>query len=115
VLLVCSRPSKGEAYFRNVQQWASDRNARASGLIDFDKRRDRFDAAATDRLFAVEARAPIVPEPPGAVLTPETAKSNLLPIYWQTPSIWVVPAPGEQWVTGSLRLLTPALRGPTWR
>jgi hypothetical protein len=97
VLLVCSRPSKGEAYFRNVQQWASDRKARASGLIDFDKRRDRFDAAAADRLFAVEARVPLVLEPPGPVLTPETAKSNLLPIYWQSPSIWVIPAPGEQW------------------
>ena len=97
VLLVCSRPSKGEAYFRNVQQWASDRKARASGLIDFDKRRDRFDAEAADRLFAVEARVPLVLEPPGPVLTPEIAKSNLLPIYWQTPSIWVIPAPGEQW------------------
>lgn len=97
VLLVCSRPSKGEAYFRNVQQWVSDSKTRASGLIDFDKRRDRFDAGAADRLFAVEARVPIVLEPPGPVLTPETAKSNLLPIYWQTPSMWVIPAPGEQW------------------
>ncbi len=97
VLLVCSRPSKGEAYFRNVQQWGSDPKIRASGLIDFDTQRDRFDVAAVDRLFAVEARVPIVIEPPGPVLTPEAAKSNLLPIYWHTPSIWVIPAPGEQW------------------
>jgi hypothetical protein len=97
VLLVCSRPAKGEAYFRNVQQWARDPKARASGLVDFDKRRDRFDAGAADRLFAVEARVPVVLEPPGPVLTPEIAKSNLLPIYWQTPSIWVIPAPGDEW------------------
>jgi hypothetical protein len=97
VLLVCSRPSKDEAYFRNVQQWVSDPKTRASGLIEFDKRRDRFDATAADRLFAVEARVPVVLEPPGPMLTPETAKSNLLPIYWETPSIWAIPAPGDQW------------------
>src|SRR4051812_40693509 len=97
VLLVCSRPSKDEVYFRNVQQWAADPQARATGLIDFDKRRDRFDAEAADRLFTVEAREPIVLEPPGPIIETERAKSNLLPIHWQTPGIWVVPAPGEQW------------------
>jgi hypothetical protein len=97
VLLICSRPATGEAYFRNVQQWASDPKARASGLIDFDKRRDGFDISAADRLFAVEARVPIVFEPPGPVLTPESAKANLLPIYWQTPSIWIIPSPGDRW------------------
>lgn len=97
VLLVCSRPTRGEAYFRNVQQWAADPQARASGLIDFDKRRDRFDVSAADRLFAVEAREPVILEPPGPIGTTERAKSNLLPIYWQSPGIWVVPAPGEQW------------------
>src|SRR3954447_14540439 len=74
VLLVCSRPSKGEAYFRNIQQWAKDPRARASGLIDFDKRRDRFDGSAADRLFTVEARVPVVVEPPGPILETERAK-----------------------------------------
>lgn len=97
VLLVCSRPSKGEAYFRNVQQWARDPEARASGLIDFDKRRDRFDGYATDRLFVVEARDPVVVEPPGPIRAPERVKSNLLPIFWQTQAISVIPAPGEHW------------------
>jgi hypothetical protein len=97
VLLVCSRPSKREAYFRNVQQWGSDRKARATGLIDFDKQRDRFDAAAAARLFSLEARLPILLEPPGPVAAAERAKSNLLPIFWETASVWVVPSPGEMW------------------
>ena len=40
VILVCSRPKTGEAYWRNVQEWASDPARRASGLVDFDKTRD---------------------------------------------------------------------------
>lgn len=97
VLLVCSRPRTDEAYFRNVQQWGEDPKVRATGLVDFNKRTDRFDASAASRLFATESRVPIVLEPPGPVPATETAKSNLLPIYWQTPSIWSVPAPGEIW------------------
>jgi hypothetical protein len=97
VLLVCSRPKTNEAYFRDVHQWASDSKTRAKGLVDFDKARDRFDADAADRLFAAEARVPIVLEPPGPLPHPEVAKSNLLPIYWETPSIWSVPCPTEDW------------------
>jgi hypothetical protein len=80
-----------------VHQWASDPQTRSTGLVDFDKRRDRFDADAADRLFTAEARVPIVLEPPGPLSQPETAKSNLLPIYWQTPSIWSIPSPAEEW------------------
>jgi hypothetical protein len=97
VLLVCSRPHKDEAYFRNVQQWGAEPKVRATGLIDFDKRRDRFDAHAANRLFAAEARVPIVLDPPGPTSEPERAKSNLMPIHWQTPSIWSITSPGEKW------------------
>jgi hypothetical protein len=97
VLLVCSRPRSDEAYFRNVQQWASDPQARATGLIDFDKHRDRFDTDAADRLFTVEAREPLVLEPPGPIIKSESVKSNLMPIHWQTSGLWVVPAPSEHW------------------
>lgn len=85
VLLVCSRPKSDEAYFRDVHQWASDPKTRATGLVDFDKRRDRFDADAADRLFTAEARVPIVLEPPGPLPRPETAKSNLLPSTGRRP------------------------------
>jgi hypothetical protein len=97
VLLVCSRPHKSEAYFRDVHQWASDPKARASGLVDFDKQRDRFDAAAADRLFTAEARVPIVLEPPGPLPQTEKVKSNLLPVYWQTPSLWSIASPSDDW------------------
>jgi hypothetical protein len=97
VLLVCSRPKTGEAYFRNVQEWAKDPARRATGLIDFDKRRDRFDASATVRFFALEARVPVVVEPPGPLPEPEQVLTNLLPIRWDVAQIWSTTAPSESW------------------
>lgn len=93
VLLVCSRPKTQEAYFRNLQDWARDAARRATGLIDFDKRRDRFDGTAAARLFDLDAREPLVVEPPGPLPEPERAHTNLLPVHWDTEVISVVDAP----------------------
>jgi hypothetical protein len=98
VLLVVSRPRTNEAYFRNVQQWCSDPKVRATGLVDFNKQTDRFDASAASRLFASEARVEIVLEPPLVhCRVRRRSKSNLLPIYWRTESIWSVVSPAEKW------------------
>jgi hypothetical protein len=49
-------------------------------LIDFDKRRDRFDVSATARFFALEARDLVVVEPPAPLPVPESVLTNLLPV-----------------------------------
>lgn len=51
VLLVCSHPQTGEAWWTHVQGWFGDPAHRASGRIDFDKRTQRFDVDAAHRLL----------------------------------------------------------------
>jgi hypothetical protein len=93
VLLVCCRPPSNEAYWRNVQEWASDPKRRASGLVDFDKRRDRFDVEASAGFFSGGAGETASIEPPGPELRPEKLKTNLLPVIWDTDAAWSVAAP----------------------
>ncbi len=93
VLLVCSRPRTGEASWRNVQEWARDPETRASGLVEFDKRRDVFDASAAARFFSLEAREVVTLGPPGPERHPERLKSNLLPVLWDTDVLWSVNSP----------------------
>jgi hypothetical protein len=49
VLLVCSHPEAGQAWWMHVQGWFSDPAHRASGRIDFDKSTQRFDADAAHK------------------------------------------------------------------
>jgi hypothetical protein len=93
VILVCSRPKTDEAYWRNVQEWASDPARRASGLVDFDKSRDRFDQDAAGRFFVLESRDGAITEPPGPEQRPERLKTNLMPIGWDTDCAWSVESP----------------------
>jgi hypothetical protein len=51
VLLVCSHPQTGEAWWMHIQSWFADPGHRASGRIDFDKRTQRFDQDAAHRLL----------------------------------------------------------------
>lgn len=37
VLLVCSHPRPGEAWWMHIQSWFADPGHRAAGRIDFDK------------------------------------------------------------------------------
>ena len=97
ILLVCSRPRTGEAYFRNVQEWAKDPARRASGLIDFDKHRDRFDVSATARFFVLDARDPLTVDPPGPLPVAEQVLTNMLPVRWDVAQVWSTVAPSESW------------------
>ena len=77
VLLVCSHPETGEAWWMHVQEWFADPAHRASGRIDFDKNTQRFDKSAAHRLLNLadphgDAHAPVAEE------RPETLTSNLL-------------------------------------
>jgi hypothetical protein len=79
VLLVCSHPQAGEAWWMHVQGWFSDPAHRASGRIDFDKGTQRFDAGAAQRLLNLadpHGRAHV----PTAEHREETLTSNLLTV-----------------------------------
>lgn len=93
VILVCSRPKSDEAYWRDVQDWASDPARRATGLIDFDKTRDRLDRDAAARFFVLDSRSGTTTEPPGPERRSERLKTNLLPIVWDTDCVWTVTSP----------------------
>lgn len=77
VLLVCSHPVTGEAWWAHVQGWFADPRRRATGRVDFDKATQRFDAGAASRLLALA-------DPHGDAYVPvpaaknETLTSNLL-------------------------------------
>ena len=51
VLLICSHPQTGEAWWMHVQGWFSDPAHRSSGRIDFDKQTQPFDVDAAHRLL----------------------------------------------------------------
>lgn len=97
VILVCSRPKKDEAYCRDVHDWAADPARRSTGLIDFDKHRDRFDAGAAARFFTLGSREPLHVDPPGPLDEAEVVQSNLLPVIWETDRLWSVSEPGDDW------------------
>lgn len=97
VILVCARPKTNEAYWRDIHHWGADPERRASGLVEFDKHQDRFDADAAARFFTLDAREPLIVEPPGPLDRPERVKSNLLPVTWDTNELWSVPALGQEW------------------
>ena len=79
VLLICSHPQTGEAWWMHVQGWFSDPAHRASGRIDFDKRTQRFDTDAAHRLLNLadpHGRAHVT----AAEHRDETLTSNLLTV-----------------------------------
>jgi hypothetical protein len=79
VLLVCSHPQTGEAWWMHVQGWFSDPAHRASGRIDFDKRTQRFGVNSAHRLLNLadpHGRAHVTV----AEHREETLTSNLLTI-----------------------------------
>ena len=50
VILIRSRPKTGEAYWVSIKEYFRDPSSRKSGKVNFDKTKDRFDAAPR-RLF----------------------------------------------------------------
>lgn len=79
VLLVCSRPSQQDAFFKPIQDWFCTAERIASRRVEFDKELDRLDASADQQLQAAARRAHV-----GASVSPpsrrETLRSNLLRI-----------------------------------
>ena len=93
VLLVCSRPKTSEAYWRDVREWARDPERRASGLVDFEKRRDSLDASTGAQFFSLGGRDDPLLAPPGPEPHPERLKTNLMPVLWDVEAVWSVVSP----------------------
>ena len=77
VILVCSHPESGGAWWVHVQSYFADATRRADRRVDFDKRTMALEGDMTDHLFAVA-------DPQGRAHTPaptfkqEALESNLL-------------------------------------
>lgn len=79
VILVCSKPETGEAWWAHIQQVFSDPGRRATRRVEFDKATQKFDQTTAARLLAVadpHARA----HSPVAEHRAEKLISNLLPV-----------------------------------
>lgn len=90
VILVCSHPATGEAWWVHVQPWFADHGHRASRRVDFNKATDEFGGDISSRLFAMA-------DPYGRAHTPvpvnrsESLTSNLIPVdmpdvYYSAPT-----------------------------
>lgn len=79
VILVCSHPSAGEAWWVHVQPWFSDPAHRASRRIEFDKATQRLDDDAAQRLLDL-ADPQGRPRTETPLTRSETLESNLLPV-----------------------------------
>ncbi len=90
VLLICSHPETGDAWWVCIQDWFSTPERLESTRIDFDKRADRFDRAAANRLLELgsegASRGYLPPLP-----KTETLLSNLLPIERIPERIYAAP------------------------
>ncbi len=79
ILLVVSRPSSGEAYYKSLKEYFSDPDQRRGRKVVFDKEADRLDESASARLASL-AR----PRDSGLYVRPvpseEELFSNLLPV-----------------------------------
>jgi hypothetical protein len=77
VLLICSHPESGEAWFRDLTEWFKDSRNRAEKNIPFDKTKDQFDSHAGRRLLQLgsDARSGLYLRPAPRI---ETLTTNLL-------------------------------------
>jgi len=94
VLLVCSHPSAGQAWWMHIQPWFSDPAHRASRRIEFDKATQRLDDDAAQRLLDL-ADPQGRPRTETPLTRPETLDSNLLPVT-VPPQIYSASCPAEE-------------------
>ncbi|WP_152648380.1 DUF4365 domain-containing protein [Streptacidiphilus anmyonensis] len=95
VILVCSHPQTGEAWWIHIQSWFTDPGHRASGRIDFDKRTQSFDRGAAHRLLNLadphgRAHVPVA-ERREEVLTTNLLRLTLPHLIYSAPTSYTVP------------------------
>ena len=96
VLLVCSHPSAGEAWWMHVQPWFFDPAHRASRRIEFDKATQQLDSDAAQRLLDL-ADPQGRPRTEMPLTRPETLESNLLPVKLPPQVYSASCTAGEDW------------------
>jgi hypothetical protein len=108
VLLVCSHPESGEAWFRDLSEWFKDPRNRAERNIPFDKVRDQFDSDAGRRLIQLGADSRS-----GLYLRPaprhEMLSTNLLAVNHIAPTVTAVVSRCRSWADVNPRLVKPGL------
>jgi hypothetical protein len=89
VILVYSRPSTGEAYWKDVKAYFSQHAD--TKTVRFDKREDRFDASCAAKLIALgvsQERGLFLPPPPKE----EKLTSSLVEVTFRQHHVWSAPS-----------------------
>lgn len=102
VLLICSHPSKQEAWWANVTEWFTDPARRLSRKVEFDKLAQRFDGDAANMLLSVGA--PKMVSALATIPSGETLTSNLLHVTSLPPVIYVAPGSVSSFEQARVRL-----------
>lgn len=103
VLLVCSHPESGEAWFKHLPTWFADARRRRERAVEFDKTRDRFDRTTAEKLLDLG-----VDKAGGVYLRPapvtETLTTNLLRVDHMADHVNVAPTPCRTWTDVNARM-----------
>lgn len=104
VILVCSHPESGLAWFKDLRSWFAEPSRRRSRRVDFEKAADRFDAAAARKLLNLGLDASS-----GIYLTPaprhETLTTNLLAVDHVPATVHHAPSTCRGWADANPRLV----------
>jgi hypothetical protein len=104
VLLVCSHPESGLAWYKHLPSWFDDPARRRERRVHFDKVSDRFDASAVRKLLdlGVESASGIYLSPPPRH---ETLVTNLLAVEHLASTVHRAPSTCRGWPDANPRLL----------
>lgn len=104
VLLVCSHPEEGKAWFKHLPSWFADPRRRRDRYVEFDKEADRFDETAKHRLLGLGVDAAS-----GVYLSPaprqETLTSNLLAVEHLSPQVFSAVTHCKNWSDANPRMV----------
>lgn len=103
VLLVCSHPESGEAWYKHLPSWFHDAKRRRERSVEFDKELDRFDSPAARNLLTlgVDASSGIYLSPPPRT---EILTTNLLSIDHLASHVNFAPSSVRGWADVNARL-----------
>ena len=103
VLLVCSHPESGDAWFKHLPTWFADATRRRQRVVEFHKTRDRFDESTANRLLdlGVDKAGGVYLRPPPVT---ETLTTNLLSVEHLATHVNIAPTPCRTWIDVNARM-----------